>query len=398
MKNRLLVTFIFLLNLPVVLCAKSRVDLDSMKKVEIGIYITSIHNIDFRDREYDMTFWLWMRYSNRKFDLEHNLEIPNAKSFSIEYVDVDSSKGDIYLSMKIECVMKDSWQIRNFPFDRQTLRLNIENSNSDFEAPNLIFVVDSLGAGIHEPGRGRWPTIPGWNIDSIRFFVELSEYKTTFGAMPMGNRKAVNNGKDASSFYSAFKCRIVIDRNEPILLFCKIFLGMYVAFLTAYLCFFIRPGNYDSRFQLNVGALFAAIGNKYIIESSLPESASFTLVDALHALTLFAILLGIASTAVSLYIKTKIKKYDSFIFDMIAGNVLLLMYILWNIYLIWQASSESPVSWITLTIIGTVLTVFIVGLLTELVPLGFRSQLQKQEHPAESGTALTMEDESGEPA
>ncbi len=390
MKNRLLIACIFLLTLPILLCAESSDEPDT-SRVEIGIYITSVHNIDFKEREYDMTFWLWMRYSNRKFDLEHNLEIPNAKSFCIKYIDVDSSKGDIYLSMKIECVMKDSWQIRNFPFDRQKLRLTIENSNSDFEAPNLIFVVDSLGSGIHEPGRRKWPTIPGWNIDSLKFFVELSEYKTTFGATSMKNRKTVEAGKDPSSFYSAFKARIVINRNEPGLLFCKIFLGMYVAFLTAYICFFIRPGNYDSRFQLNVGALFAAIGNKYIIESSLPESASFTLVDALHALTLFAILLGIAGTAVSLYIKTKIKKYDSFTFDMIAGHLLFLLYILWNIYLIWQAASDSPVGWITLVIIGIFLTAVIIGLLRVLVPLGIKNQRQKPEVRKESDTFLTTQ-------
>lgn len=33
--------------------------------------------------------------------------------------------------MKLQCVMKDSWKISNFPFDRQTLRLSIENSQFD---------------------------------------------------------------------------------------------------------------------------------------------------------------------------------------------------------------------------------------------------------------------------
>jgi hypothetical protein len=343
MKNRFFIAFFFILTLPVLLCAESSAEPDKSKMVEIGIYITSIHNIDFKEREYDMTFWLWVRYSNRKFDLKNNLEIPNAKTFKPAYVDVDSSKGDIYILMKVESVMKDSWQIEHFPFDRQVLRLTIENSNSDFEAHNLIFVVDSIGSGIHEPGKGKWPTIPGWDIDSTRtrYFVESSEYKTTFGAIPMENRKAVVNGKDSSSFYSAFKCRIAINRREPGLLFSKMFLGMYVAFLTAYLCFYIRPGNYDSRFQLNVGALFAAIGNKYIVESSLPESTSFTLVDTLHALTLLFILLGIASTALSLYIRTRMSNYNYLRFDMIAAEAFLFLYTIWNIYFIWQAKSNT---------------------------------------------------------
>jgi hypothetical protein len=365
-----------------------------MKKVEIGIYITSIHNIDFKEMEYDMTFWLWVRYSNRKFDLENNLEIPNAKSFVKEYlyVEDDTIHGDVYILMKIQTVMKDSWRIKNFPFDRQILWLTIENSNSDFEVENLVFVRDSLGSGIHEPGKGRWASIPGWEIDSsrVKYLVDTSEYKTTFGFAPMTTRKTLE-GKDSSSYYSAFKCRIPITRAEPWLLFFKIFLGMYVAFFTAYLCFYIRPGNYDSRFQLNVGALFAAIGNKYIIESSLPESASFTLVDALHALTLFAILLGIGATAISLYIKNRFKKYDSFTFDMIAGHLLLLLYTLWNIYLIWQAASNSPVSWMTLAIIAVLLIAVIIGLLRIVVPLGIRSPQGKREPVRKSRTPVTAQ-------
>lgn len=33
--------------------------------------------------------------------------------------------------MKLRCVMKDSWTINNFPFDKQKLRFSIENSQFD---------------------------------------------------------------------------------------------------------------------------------------------------------------------------------------------------------------------------------------------------------------------------
>jgi hypothetical protein len=51
-------------------------------------------------------------------------------------------------------------------------------------------------------------------------------------------------------------------------LFWKMFTGMYIAFLIAYVCFYIHPDGIDSRFGLSVGSLFAVIGNKYIIDSS----------------------------------------------------------------------------------------------------------------------------------
>src|SRR4029078_8566724 len=95
--------------------------------------------------------------------------------------------------------------------------------------------------------------------------------------------------------YSAFRARMDIKRDAGGL-FWKMFLGMYIAFLIAYVCFYIHSDGIDSRFGLSVGSLFVVIGNKYIIDSALPESTSFTLVDTLHGLTLAFILAVITST------------------------------------------------------------------------------------------------------
>src|SRR2546430_832247 len=93
-----------------------------------GIYITSIHDIDFRQKQYAITFWLWFRYKNPDLDFYKFLEIPQAKSMTITYNEIDSSKqGMRSILLKVQCVMKDSWKIDNFPFDRQTLRMTIEN-------------------------------------------------------------------------------------------------------------------------------------------------------------------------------------------------------------------------------------------------------------------------------
>ena len=35
--------------------------------VYTGIYITSIHDIDFKQKEFAITFWLWMKYRNQRF-------------------------------------------------------------------------------------------------------------------------------------------------------------------------------------------------------------------------------------------------------------------------------------------------------------------------------------------
>src|ERR1700742_2724119 len=85
--------------------------------VYTGIYVTSIHDIDFKQQEYTIDFWLWLNYKNKDFDFTQNLEIPEAKTFTKSYSTVDSSGGQIFMLMKLQCTIKDSWRISNFPFD-----------------------------------------------------------------------------------------------------------------------------------------------------------------------------------------------------------------------------------------------------------------------------------------
>jgi hypothetical protein len=135
-----------------------------------------------------------------------------------------------------------------------------------------------------------------------------------------------------------FRLRLSIIRDAGGL-FWKMFLGMYIAFLIAYVCFYIHSDGMDSRFSLSVGALFAVIGNKYIIDSSLPESTSFTLVDTLHGLTLTCILIIVAATAYSLVLVKKNQLQKAKRFDMLVAQILLFVYVMANIYFIVTASS-----------------------------------------------------------
>lgn len=310
-KSLLLFCYLILLILPAV--ARQ----EPPDTVKTGIYVTSIHDIDFKESEYTVNLWLWLTYKNKAFDFIQNLEIPQAKTFTKSYSTIDSSDGRIYLLMKLQCVMKDSWRINNFPFDRQRLRFSIENSQ--FDASSLVFSVDSLGK--HFDPRF---TLRGWNIDSFKISTGIKAYETAFGD---------NSISTPHTEYSNFTVRMGIARDAT-QLFWKMFLGMYVSFLIAYLCFYIHADNIDSRFGLGVGSLFAAIGNKYIIDSSLPDSTTFTLVDTLHGITLFFIFVVITSSAWSLQLIKAGKTEQSRRLDKRLSLVVPLVYVLLNAYFI----------------------------------------------------------------
>lgn len=291
--------------------------------VSVGAYITSVHNIDFKEKQYSLNMWLWLKYRKPEFDFAKYLEVPMAKSFEKSYFTVDTlDDGRIYMIMKLQCLMKDSWKIKNFPFDKQKIRFSVENSQ--YDSRSLIFVVDTFGRHY-----SKWTT-SGWNIIPDSFIVStgIKKYETAFGDPSF---------KKPHSEFSSFKIQIGIERDSWEL-FLKLFLGMYLSFLLSLGCFFIHTDHMDSRFSLSVGSLFAIIGNKYIIDSSLPETTSFTLVDALHGLTLFFVFAVVLCSIYSLKLIKSDKIQKAIRFDGIAACVILVTYILINVWLIYRAS------------------------------------------------------------
>jgi hypothetical protein len=289
--------------------------------VRVGIYITSIHDIDFKDKEYSITFWLWMKYRNPNLNFQKYLEIPNAKSYETSFYTSDTTDDRIYLIMKVHAVMEDSWKVANFPFDRQNLRLSIENSQ--YDANTMVFLPERVGSAFDPKFALR-----GWNIDSCNISSALRTYETSFGLESLPEHRVD---------YSTFKVNLSISR-DTVGLFWKMFVGMYLAFLIAFICFFIHADLMDARFGLSVGSLFAVVGNKYIIESSLPETGTFTLVDLLHDFTLFFILMVVVANAYSLEIFKNhgLKRSDRF--DRRVAWVLMVSYVLLNAWFIWRAS------------------------------------------------------------
>jgi hypothetical protein len=169
--------------------------------------------------------------------------------------------------------------------------------------------------------------VNGWTIDTFKVTSKIKSYETAFGDPTLDK---------PHSEYSSYRVNIELKR-EAMGLFWKMFIGMYLAFCIAYVCFFIHADSVESRFGLSVGSLFAIIGNKYVIDSALPETSSFTLVDTLHGITLFFVFIIIVGTALALHL---VKKYDISIanrFDKRMSIVILISYIIINLYFIFQA-------------------------------------------------------------
>ncbi len=256
--------------------------------VKVGTYVISVHDINFHEKEYTARFWLWFVYSNPNFDFSKQLDIPNAKDIEEPEIINDSIDGKAWAIMKMKSTMKESWNVKDFPFDQQHLRVQIENTL--FDNKSLVFTPD-VGGSKYDTKEA----IDGWEITNFKVSAGTNDYETGFGD-PRADRNLQN--------FSTFLIEMDIER-DAWGLFMKIFLGMYIAFMIATISFTPHPSEMDPRFGLPVGGLFAAVGNKYIIDSLLPESSEFTLVDTLHAITFIAIFGTLLVSAIAL------RQYDN---------------------------------------------------------------------------------------
>lgn len=315
--KRFRLLFLLVLVPTVFLCAQDSEEEQVPDTVRAGAYIINIHDINFRDKEYTIRFWLWMLYDNPSFDFAEQIDIPNAKEIEKPAPLMDLVEGKTWQLMKMKCTMKQNWRVGDFPFDKQHLTVRVENSV--YDSKNLVYELDHAGSTYD-----RELTIDGWHISNFNVSTSANEYTTVFGD-PSSDM--------LHSEYASFNINLDIER-DAWGLFAKIFIGMYIAFLISIISFTMKPSELEPRFGLPVGGLFAAVGNKYIIDSLLPETTSFTLVDTLHTVTFLGILATLLVSAISLKHFDNGKFEKSLVYNRIGSRIVIFSYVLINLVLV----------------------------------------------------------------
>jgi hypothetical protein len=306
--------------LPALLYASISLGKEKADTVKVGAYIISIHDINFHDKEYTARFWLWFVYKNPHLNFSQQIDIPNAKDIEISSESVDTVNGQYWAQMRVKCTMKENWRVHDFPFDEQHLKIILEDEALDVD--KLVFVADTASSRFDNV-----EALSGWKVDSFKVGTDVANYNTSFGNPEPGNDKQK---------FSMFTIEMDIDR-KAIGLFLKIFLGMYFAFMIALVSFLSDTNELEPRFGLPVGGLFAAVGNKYIIDSLLPESSQFSLVDILHSLTFLGIFGILTVSAIALKLHNGEKIDQAHRLNKIGAMIVIVGYIISNIYYIMDA-------------------------------------------------------------
>jgi len=220
----------------------------------------------------------------------------------------------------VKCTMKENWRVHDFPFDTQHLKILMEDEGLDIG--DLVFVADTANSRFDNV-----EALSGWKVDNFKVKTGVVTYNTNFGSPEVAAD---------TNIFSMFSIEMEIER-EAKGLFLKIFLGMYFAFLIALVSFLTDTNELDPRFGLPIGGLFAAVGNKYIIDSLLPESSQFSLVDILHNLTFLGIFCILSVSAIALKMHNGGNIVGAHRLNKVGAAFVIIGYILANIYYVINA-------------------------------------------------------------
>jgi hypothetical protein len=244
---------------------------DFEKRLDVGIYIDNVYNIDYINSTYEVVFYLWANSYGELYDINNDLiDIDKSIELELVYKEADSivipSIGQKFNCLaKFRAKMLNEANISKYPFDNLVLNLDIELLGHYRGEKNIV--IDHRNSLI-QPN-----FIDKWNLDSADIKVKTVEWSSNFGDI----RK-----KDAS--IDTLHTSIVLSRDSWNL-YWKMFLVLFISFFISSLNLFLPNKQSEEKFALIVGSLFTAIGNKYITESYLPFSDKLNLSDCLHIVT-----------------------------------------------------------------------------------------------------------------
>ena len=110
----------------------------------IGIFITSLHDLDVTADTFGVDYWVWSIHPPELNPLE-TLEFYNAKEAHAD-LGQTAERGDRSWSQrKISAVVRHDWDLSNFPFDRQVLNIVLEEGAADTTA--LMYSADTANSG-----------------------------------------------------------------------------------------------------------------------------------------------------------------------------------------------------------------------------------------------------------
>lgn len=265
-----------------------------------GMYVNQIHELNLKDNFFVVDVYVWFRWKGDVKPSETFAFIDGRIDSKTEEGTKTMPDGSQYQCFRVVVKFTKYWDVRRYPLDRYTLKLVLEESKEDIHT--LRYEADESNSELAPEVQ-----MPGYVLTYEGTKGGVGAYHTNFGdtSLPTDN------------FSEYARITTTLDlRRDGNTYFVKLFFALWIAIATAFLSFFIKPTNLESRFGLGVGAIFASIASEYAVTGGLPEIGAATLADRLHVVGYATIFLTLAQSTASLWLvehdrEALSKRFDS---------------------------------------------------------------------------------------
>ncbi|MBF0417694.1 MAG: hypothetical protein HQL86_05530, partial [Magnetococcales bacterium] len=252
--------------------------------VKIGSYVDNIESVSIRDSVWTANLYIWFSWSGSK-ELDPGEQFVIVDGTILKKDRIEAYHGEDnrhYQKYRLTAKFLKHFDTMRVPLESHMLNIHIEDATRD--AHTLRYVADP------ESNISSRIQIPGFTILKHSTTVKPHTYRSAHGdPRQIGARISTR---------MQYIVGIDIQRSGPGV-YLKIFVALFAALMLALANFFILPTDVSPRFSLPSAAFFGAVSNTYVVNSILPPSGSFGLVDFVACFGMGSIFLTIALSLIA---------------------------------------------------------------------------------------------------
>lgn len=252
------------------------VDAEPPGEVEVGLWLNGLHDIDSLSGSFKAIFYIWWISDDPGFEPFDSLQVLNGRNWSERAVNTQTLQdGRHYTAGFLSTTVSHDWDLLYYPFDRQRLEIVIE---TPYTADQLRFVPQNDRSVVSE-----FAGVEGFRIEGLRLAERTETYNTDFGLDEAGGTR-----------FSRLSIQVDIVRESGRIVLA-ILIGFAVANVIALLTFAIDTSLLSIRAAMVGGAIFASIGNMYLLNSQMHPALGSLIIDRVAIGTFSVILAALVS-------------------------------------------------------------------------------------------------------
>ncbi len=241
---------------------------DGALVVNAGVYVLSVGQFNISTGSYVVDMYLTLQCSQPC--TPNRFEFMNGRATSTDLVEDEPD----YKSYRIQAALQTDPDVRQYPFDEQTLTIQFEDKS--LSRTHLVYVADPTLNGV-DPS----VIIAGWQMRDWKAQVQDHDYPTF----------------DAT--YSRFQFDVVIARGTMSSVFKAILPAIFIV-LGGFLALLLGPDKALQRLGINTSALIGGIMFHINLTSQLPPVGYLTLADKYMIVNYIGLVGTLAATVVLL--------------------------------------------------------------------------------------------------